>query len=305
MGKSRYIWLIIFGMGAIVARAQVSQTELPDLTVGTIGDETDKPTDIWGENPKAEEVIRQINECASINFNDEERKILKKILMADVGGIKSLEERSEDYLRARLSTLIAQGMFREVITLLDKIPEKQQTNDMKQRRAEALFAEGFVQAACEENLMTAFENEEGFIRAICADSVGVPPKSALAYEVYRESGRDTHPFLNAAGEVLYRNLTPTLPEGVPSIWEMPVVVKAYGTDVFKRPLSRELLLTLINNEMVSHEIRRMARNRLDKPQESEKADGHILDYLSAWAKVRPQIQKILSQAPEKNRVESD
>ena len=84
-----------------------------------------------------------------------------------------------------------------------------------------------------------------------------------------------------------------------------MVVKAYGTDVFKRPLSRELLLTLINNETVSHEIRRMARNRLDKPQESEKADGHILDYLSAWAKGRPQIQKILSQAPEKNRVESD
>ena len=283
----------MLGMVAATADAEVSQTKLADLTVGTIGIETENAADIWGKNPNADEVIRQINECAAVSFNDKEREMLRYVLMADVGGIRTLEDRSEDYLNARLNTLLAQGFFRDVITLLDKVPENQQTNNLKQKRAEALFAEGFVEAACEENLMGSFGSEEGFIRAICADSVGVPPASALAYEVYRESGADTHPFLNAAGEILYRDLAPDLPEGVPSVWEAPVVAKVYGSEIFKRPLSREVLSALSGNETVPYGIRLKAKNLLNRPSRNEKADGHVLDHLSAGAKLRSQMPNFI------------
>ena len=292
MGKNKFIGVFLLGMAVATVKAEVSQTELAALSVGTIGIETENAAEIWGENPNADEVIRQINDCATISFNDEERGILRHILMADVGGIKNLEKRSEDYLNARLNTLLAQGLFRDVITLLDKVPTNQQTNKLKQKRAEALFAEGFVEAACDENMMGAFESEEGFIRAVCADSVGVPPASALAYEVYRESGEDIHPFLNAAGEVLYRDLMPDLPEGTPSVWEAPMVAKVYGTEIFDRPLSREVLSALSGNETVPYGIRMKAKNLLDRPIRNEKADGHILDYLSARAKLRSQMKKL-------------
>ena len=293
MGKNKLIGAFLLGLVATTAKADVIQTELADLTVGTIGIETENAADIWGENPDADEVIRQINACAEISFNDKEREILRYILMADVGGVKTLEKRSEDYLNARLNTLMAQGMFRDVITLSDKVPENKQTNFLKQKRAEALFAEGFVEAACEENKMPAFGGEEGFIRAICADLIGVPPTSALAYEVYRESGRDTHPFFNAAGEILYRDLAPNLPEGSPSVWEAPIVAKIFGTEIFERPLSREVLLALSNNETVPHGIRMRAKNLSEQPLQNEKSDGHILDYLSAEAKLRSQMNKLM------------
>ena len=307
MGKNKYIWIVLWGLGITTARAEISQTDLPSLTVGTIGLETENAADIWGENPNADEVIRQIKDCASLDFNDEERAILKSVLMADVGGIRSLEEKSDEYLSARMSTLMAQGLFREVVWLTDKIPEKQWTKDIKQKRAEALFGEGFVQAACAEDLMTAFGDEEGFVRAVCADMTGVPPASALAYEVYRESGLDTHPFLNAAGEVLYRNLLPTLPEGDLSVWEVPTVIKAYGDEVLNQPLPRRILLTMINNETVPHEIRLKAQKRLKEPSKSEKADGFVLDHLSEWAQLRTKVDRLFpaSRRTEKNRVGSD
>ena len=293
MDKNKLIGVFLLGMVAIAAKADIVQTELADLTVGTVGIETENAASIWGENPNADEVIRQINECATVSFNDKEREILRYILMADVSGIKSLEKRSEDYLNARLNTLMAQGLFRDAITLLDKVPGSKQTNALKQKRAEALFAEGFVKAACEENLIGSFGSEEAFVRAICADSVGVPPASALAYEVYRESGADTHPFLNASGEILYRDLAPDLPEGVPSVWEAPIVAKVYGAEIFKRPLSREVLSALSNNETVPYGIRMKAKNLLNRPLQNEKADGHILDYLSAGAKLRSQMPNFI------------
>ena len=305
MDKSKFYFFVLFFWNIGSAWAVVSQEGLPSLTVGTIGVETGLSADIWGANPKADDVIRQIQACADVDFNDSEREILKQILMTDVGGNKELEKKSEEYLKARLETLIKQGLFKEVRTLLDQVPKK--TDELKKLQAEALFADGFVSAACEENLISAFEKEEGFIRAVCADTIGVPPASALAYEVYREGGHDTHPFLNAAGEVLYRNLSPELPEGVPSVWEAPMVAKAYGMKVFDRALSRETLLALFGNETVPPEVRLKAEKVLRKEVKKEPADGLILDYLRAMAEMRMKLQTILPQnaMAEKKHVESD
>ena len=293
--------LVGFSFG--VARAETYQKELPALTVGTVGVETGLPPDIFGKNPKAEDVIRQIESCADIDFNEDERDILRRVLMTDVGGIETLENQSESYLKARLNTLIKQGMFREALLLTDKIPQK--TDELKRLEAEALFAEGFVAAACDEKLLNAFGPEEGFMRAICADSIGVPPASALAYEVYRESGRDHHPFLNAAGEVLYRNLSPQIPAGTISVWEAPITAKAYGIGLLERPLSREVLAALRGNETVPHEVRLKAESLLNERNKEEAADGNVLDHLRKMAQARVKLQKFLPEKTEKKRVESN
>ena len=273
-----------------VARAEVVAEVLPEMKIGTIGVETGLNSDIWGDKPDADNILRQIAEAGEAPLNDSEKEILKKILMTDMGGVAALEERGEAYLSARVEALMAQGLFEEALTLLGKVPEGQLSRSLKQLKAKVLFVAGQTEKACAEDFLEAFGSEEAFIRAICADAVGVPPASALAYEVYRESGEDHHPFLNAAGEVLYRNLEEALPDGVPSVWEMPVVARVWGGDALKLALSKAHIWVLINQDNVPENIRAAAektRTSVAMP------DGQVLTHLTQMAEHRQWVENTL------------
>jgi len=292
MRKSKFICFIIGLLGVVSASAQIVQDSLPVLTAGTAGVDTVLTADIWGENPDADSVIRQIEACAEVNFNPVELNILRQVLLTDVGGKKSLEEKSEPYLKARLTTLLRQGMFDEVIMLVDRVQPKHQTREMKQLRAEALFAMGRVAEVCTDGVLSEFGEQESFMRVVCADALREPPEPALVFEVYRERGENRYPFLEAAGDVLYLNLPAELPKGEPSVWEMPILAKAFGNDVFQLNLNREKLWTLIAHERVPHEVRIQADNTVNAIA-SGKPDGQILNKLIQMAKARQALEQNL------------
>ena len=293
MKKSKLIGLALGMLWSVSGAAQIVQGSLPDLTDGTAGVDTVLTADIWGENPDADDVIRQIQDCADINFNPAELTILRQVLLTDVGGKQSLEDQNESYLKARLETLLKQGMFDEVILLVDRVQPKHRSDVMKQLRAEALFALGRVQEVCTDEVLSAFGEQETFMRVICADALQVPPEPALAFELYREREENEHPFLNAAGDVLYHNLEPEMPSGEPSVWELPILAKAFGNDIFKLKFDREKLWTLIAHEHVPHEVRIQADHLVNTKTEIEKPDGHVLDELIQMAKARQELERRL------------
>lgn len=286
----------VFALGMILwtlaAQAEVVAEHLPEMKAGTIGVETGLTGAIWGDNPDADQVLNQIRVAGEVDLSDSEKEILKRILMTDVGGVAVLEERGEEYLTARVDTLMAQGMFDEALFLLSRISERHLSNKLKQLKSEVLFAAGRVTEACSENYMEAFGQEEAFIRAVCADAIGVPPASALAYEVYREGGYDIHPYLNAVGEVLYRDGESLMPAGEPSVWEVPMMARVWGMDIFKLPLSRVHLWELINQEQISQEVRLAAENLL-KRKEKKQPDGQVLMHLIRMAESRAQVDAVI------------
>ena len=285
-----FVWVALFG--ASVGRAEVVAEQLPEMKVGTIGVETGLSPDIWGDKPDAESILAQIKNVEKAPLNDSEKEILKRVLLTDMGGVVALEERGEEYLQARVEAFVAQGMMEEALVLLNQVPTQSMSNTQKQLKAEVLFVAGRAEEACAESSLEAFGSEEAFIRAACADVMGVPPASALAYEVYRESEKDTHPFLNAAGEMLYRDITASMPEGVPSVWEMPVIARVWGVDILKLPLSKKHLWVLVGQERVPPEVRKEADNIL-KRVEKVPADGQILTHLTQMAEERRWIEPVL------------
>jgi len=275
-----------------VAWAEVKTEALPEMKVGTIGVETGFGPRIWGDKPDADNILKQIAEAGEAPLNDSEKEILKKVLMTDVGGVVALEERGEAYLVARVEALMAQGLFEEALTLLSKVPERQLSNSLKQLTAKVLFVSGRVEKACTELFLESFDTEEAFIRAVCADVTGVPPQSALAYEVYRESGKDNHPFLNAAGEVLYRGLDISLPKGEPSVWEIPVVARVWGEDIFKLNPTKTQKWVLVNQDRIPDSVRETAERTLMDTKPFS-ADGQVLMHLTQMAEHRRQVEKVL------------
>ncbi|MBR6412479.1 MAG: hypothetical protein IKS41_04895 [Alphaproteobacteria bacterium] len=291
MEVSKFLALGIL-LWAWVAKAEVVAERLPEMKVGTIGVETGLSQNIWGEKPDATQIFSQIKASGEANLNDSEKDILRRILLTDVGGVASLEEKGEEYLVARVEALMAQGMFEEALVLMDRVSPRHLSANLKQLKAKILFVSGRPEEACAENYMEAFGREEAFIRAVCADAIGVPPASALAYEVYRESGADTHPFLNAAGEVLYRDIETLIPMDEPSVWEMPVIARVWGVEALKLPLTRTHLWVLVGQEQVPHEVRVAAGHRLHK-KEKKQADGQVLTHLIQMAEHRARMEEAL------------
>ena len=293
MRISKFLILGLLLWGGNVC-AEVVSEQLPEMNIGTVGVETGVPSQIWGDQPDAEKVLAQIKAAGEADLNESEKEILKRVLMTDVGGVASLEAIGESYLVERIEALMAQGMFTEALTLMDKVPARYLSTNLKQLKAKVLFVTGRAAAACMESYMDAFGPEEAFIRAICADSVGVPPASAMAYEVYRESGADHHPFLNAAGEVLYRDMKIALPEGESSVWEVPLMARVWGKDIFKHPLSKIQIWTLLNQDRIPEEVRAEAEKHL-KSENKQQADGQILTHLIQMAEQRRWVERHLKR----------
>ena len=290
MGKSKLVYFVAGLIFSCVVHAQITAEQLDSIADGTVGIETDLSADVWGDNPNVDDVIRQIKDCADESFNWTELGVLRQVLLTDVGGVKGIEQKSDAYLKARLDTLMKQGLFSDVLTLLENIPEKNLTDELWQIKGEALFASGRPDEACEERIVTAFGTEEAFIRAICVAVNGSSTEPALAYEVYRESGHDTHVFLNAAGDVLFRGLSSELPTGTPSVWEMPILALAFGEDIFQLNLNRAQLWTLLDWENIPHEVRLHAQ-RLAQVETTEDNTGGILDALRAWSRARQSLEQ--------------
>ena len=294
MVLNKFIGLVAgcFLGGAV--QAEVIMTPLPDLTPGSIGVDTVFDAHIWGKDPSANQIIKQIRQAAEVPFNDSEREILRQILLTDVGGISALASESDSFLKVRLQTLMAQGLFEDVLRLIDRIPERDKNPDLIQMQTAALFASGRIKEACSDDRLGAFGADESFLRVVCAEEIGVPPAAAFAYEVYRESGADTHEFLNAAGEYLYRDINRDMPSGHPSVFELPIAAKVWGIDIFDLPLNRGDYVLLSGLERIPHEVRLKAVSSLTQPVgDSVTADETLLERLIRLSHARRLVEQQL------------
>lgn len=296
MGKSKIIGLCIGCLFSVSVSAQIVSEGLSEISNGTIGVKTAFQSDVWGKNPDVADVLRQINEAATANLDEAERIVLRQVLLTDVAGVPSLEKENQAYLAARLNTMVAQGFYEDILTLLDEIPEKQLNEELKLYQLKAEFALGKKARVCIEENMALFQEKEAAMRVICADILKEPFEASMAYEVYRDSGRDGETFLNAAGDKIYRHLEGSMPEGKPTLWEWPMVAKAFGMGVFQRELTRGELVLLAESGYVLEEVQEEARKRLREPKIEKNPDGKILDDLLKMSKQRQEIEKNLPPA---------
>lgn len=294
MVKNKIICFCVGCLFASVAHGQIVSENLTEISNGTIGVPTVFKSDLWGKNPDVSDVLRQIQEAGQTDFNAPERAVLRQILLTDVGGIETLEKENKAYLDVRLNTMLNQGFYEDILTLLGEIPEKQLTAELKRVRLKALFALGKEAVVCSEENMALFDENEAFMRVICADLSAEPFETAMAYEVYRDSGRDTGAFLNAAGDKLYRHLDAVLPEGKPDFWEWVVTAKAFGTEVLNRDLTRGEKILLAESDFVSEDVREKALSLLEKTGVQTNPDGKILDDLIQISNQRQKVEKNLS-----------
>jgi hypothetical protein len=293
MGKSKIIGLCIGCLFSVSVSAQIVSEGLSEISNGTIGVKTAFQSDVWGQNPDAADVLRQINEAATENLDEAERIVLRQVLLTDVAGVPSLEKENQPYLTARLKTMMAQGFYEDILTLLDEIPEKQLSEELKLYRLKAVFALGRETRVCAEENMALFQEKEVAMRVICADLLKEPFEASMSYEVYRDSGRDSEVFLNASGDKIYRHLDGDMPAGKPTFWEWTMVAKAFGLEVFQRDLTRGELVLLAESDYVPEDVREEARKRLMNPKVEKNPDGKILDDLMKMSKQRREIEKNL------------
>lgn len=224
--------VVLLGLAHGVA-AQVTIQSLPTMSVGTGGVATSFSSDLFGKNPKADEIIRYIRELADVELSQGAKEILRQVLLTDVGGVAALEEKQQEYLMARLHTLYRQRLYTDVSALIQTIPEAEKTDEMKQFESRALFALGQVKEACDERLTSAFGREEAYVRVACSFHLKSFEEAALSYDVYREAGGN-HTLMNVAGDALFRNIKADLPaEMHPDIFEEEMGLKAYGDEWIK------------------------------------------------------------------------
>lgn len=275
---------------SLCLRAEIETAELPDLVVGGVGLETGLSSAVWGEPVDEAQIKEQLKDIRDIVFNPAEREILKRILLTRTG--------QADVLEPRLETLMAQGFFEEVLHLTDRIPPAQRTPEVRQWRIRAMAAEG--KTVCAEETIGQWEDEV-FIRTVCALMSKPDDEAVLAFDVYRESGRDEHPFLNSIGDKLFRYQEVSLPDGQPDWIELPLLAKAFGEKVFQIPLTIGALDWLSRSDFVSGAVREKAADVLkQKAENTVKEDETALTLLKQQNQIRVRLEKIVPPASEES-----
>lgn len=229
MDKSSKLWAV--GIGVVLwlggARAQIDVDGLVGIGTGTIGVETIFTKNIWGAATDETQVMSDIKTLGDRRLYPVERFVLGQVLTSDAGGQKNLEALGEEFLTARLDTLMKQGLFEEVLAVAGRVPAELQSPTVKQRYATALWGLGRVNEACADPLAAAFGPNEAFVRAACAAETEPEETAALAFDVYRESGAERHTCFDAAGAVIYHQQTESVKLGEEcSLWEVLLAARA-------------------------------------------------------------------------------
>ena len=258
------IWgfLFVLGFGSVCG-AEIAVSDLPALTADTVGVATPFSAGVWGARPDVADLAKRIEAVGKLRLTRAQLDVFRQLILTDTGGVTALDNASGTFLRARLKALSEQGLFEDVLALIDRIPDGQQTDEMRRFKATALFGLGRTAEACTDMLTASFSGAEAaFIRAACVRETGTAAEAALAFDVYREGAASRFVFGTAAGDRTYRGLAEHLPAtGTPSIWELPLAASAFGTDLVKMPLSRGGLRALALNDHIHPEVRLAAAER--------------------------------------------
>ena len=286
MKINKFVIGLAIALWILPLRAEVETAELPDLVVGGVGLETGLTAAVWGEPWNQKDVETELQKIQNISFGPAEREILKRILLTRTG--------EKDVLIPRLEALMAQGFFEEVLTLTDRIPPAQQSPEVRQFRIRALMANGKTAEACQDENI-ALSDDEIFIRTVCALMLRTPDEGALAFDVYRESGRDNHPFLNAVGDKTVRYEEVSLPDGRPDWIEWPLVAAAFGDKIPQLPLREGERQLLARSTIVPDSVKEQIRTKQqDKLPEKENA----LSLLNQYNAVRERLERLVPKVPE-------
>ena len=281
---------LIWGLWSLSPRAAVETAELPDLVIGGVGLETGLTTAVWGDPIDSEKLKAQLQDIQNIAFDPAEREILKRVLLTRTGEV--------DVLIPRLETLMAQGFFEDVLRLIDRIPPAQRTDEVRQWRIRALMAEGKTADVCTEEMIAGWP-EEVFIRTVCALMSKTLDEAALAFDVYRESGADTYPFLNGVGDKIVRYQDVSLPDGQPDWIEIPLIAKAFEEDVFQLPLKIGELQMLSRSDFVPDLVQKKAAEMLQQKVELSPAEKETaLELLKTKNDLRARLERLVPPVSE-------
>lgn len=257
---NRIGWCVVVA-GLFIGRlgnATVRMDDLPDLAVDGIGVTTVFPASVWQGGGTISDLTEQVRGAGRLSLLPAEREILRQLILTDTSAEPALVGGDGSFWTARADALMAQGLFEDVIELVDQVPVEQQTPVMKQRRSAALFGAGRITEACAEKTMAVWEDRENAVRAACVFYQGSREAAALAFDVYREGGSDDV-WMTAAGSRLFLGRGEQ-PADEPDLWAIGLAAAAFGVDGMEG-WPRGLLRAAALNPQVPADVRLVAAEK--------------------------------------------
>ncbi len=301
MKQNRLLRLAAVGVGVCLTvgvNAGVQVEALPDLTLDEVGIATPFLPDIWSGSSVAH-LIQSIGQVSRLSLSPEERVIFRDLVMTDVSGAATVREAGGDFFAARVQALMTQGLFEDVIVLIDQVSDSVRTPDMKRWRKEALVGLGQSAAACLESEMGHWGTAEKEMRVVCSFLNGTDGQASLAFDIYQEEkGADA--WITAVGHKRWRQ-NGQVPAGHPAVSQVVPVVDSFGLDVMTDDWSRGLLRAVALSPQIEGDVRVRAAERIGaSAADWEKIVADIGDKKSALKRVT--LYQKLGKATGKEQV---
>ena len=228
----QFLTLIISLFSLLPARAQDFKSEvavesLPELSANVLGTIPTKNPRLWSGTP-ADKLLETLEKTGKANLSPALRALVTYLLQLDITGAGFNDSQnilqSDQFFVARLKTLERQGEWDIVLNLIEKVPETEITNEIKQIKATVLLMKGLVKEACQlqEELAEA-KNENGeSVSNIEADKMLIScflakeekDKAVLAYDLFQDAHPDADSDFTALADMTLRELPVELPENL-------------------------------------------------------------------------------------------
>lgn len=283
--KTFFPIVIACGLFARASMATVQVNNLPDLSLDGVGVETVFSSSVWQGARNVKHLAEQVKKVSHLRLTPSERDVLRHLLMTDTSAEPALIGGDGSFGLVRAEALFDQGLFEDVITLIDQIPNEQKTLDMKRLKSASLFGAGRLTEACQESNMSFWEENENALRAVCVFYQGTQDEARLAFDVYHEGGENDK-WISSATKRLFSGQG-NRPDGNPPVWVAGLVATAFGIEGLNG-WSQGILRAVALNSKVPVDVRLAAAEKTilyEKDRRSvwgaistfDKADGQKSD----------------------------
>ena len=198
----------------------VTVEDLPHFSLNSLGTSTVLSTDIWRHSNETD-LFYLIDKIGTTNLTPASRKALILLLTQDSTGYQSNnpDNTQIEFLSKRLQALLRLGAFNEILSLIDRIPNEMQSDEILQIKISILLLTGQILEAekiihnTDFGLFTSKANINLFLEKEEKN------KSILSYEMYKENPDETDPLFTALGENVLLELEHQIPENISATHE--------------------------------------------------------------------------------------
>ncbi len=208
-------------------KSEVQVESLPELSANVLGTIQTKNPQLWSGTP-SDKLLETIEKIGKADLSPATRALVTYLLQLDITGAGFNDSQnlmqSDRFFIARLKALEQQGEWDIVLKLIEKVPETEITNEIKQIKATVLLMKGLVKEACQlQEELTEAKNENGeSVSSIEADKMLIScflakeekDKAVIAYDLFQDAHPDADSTFTKLADMTLRELPVELPENL-------------------------------------------------------------------------------------------